>query len=136
MTFDELDTRFANGFDDARITAVTVDYGARRTTFQLDLRGSSPDSPDRDVYASAVLTAREIYYLSIEPPAPDQIFAPGGDWIVVDGIPEDPHHFPLFAHLQPKLRPGAFCCRFCVHDWNSFIHVAAAEADFSWAPTK
>ena len=136
MTFEELDQRFPNGFDDAEITGVTVDYETRVAIFQLNLRANPPDSPDRDAYAQAVLRARGIYYMSIEPPDLDHLFGPERQKITVDGLPEDPHDYPLFGHLKPKLPSGAFCCRFFVHDWNSFIHIAAAAAEFSWVSDK
>jgi hypothetical protein len=135
MTFEELDLRFPNGFSDAEITNLTVDYGKRILTLQLNLRGNSPDSPDHDVYTRAVLKARGIYYVSVEPPDPNHLFGPEREKITVDGLPEDPHNFPLFGHLKPKLPVGAFCCRFFVHDWNSFIHIGAADAELSWAST-
>jgi hypothetical protein len=131
MTFDELDRRFPNGFDDADITSIAIDYGKRVATLQLCLRDKSPDSPDRDVYTQAVLTARGIYYVSIEPPDPDHLFGPEREKITMDGLDEDPEAFPLFRYLKPRLPTGAFCCRFFVHDWNSFIHIAAQAADFS-----
>jgi hypothetical protein len=79
---------------------------------------------------------REIYYVTIEPPDPDHLFYPKRGKITVDGLTEDPQNFPLFNHLQPKLPVGAFCCRFFVHDWNSFIHIAAVTAEFSWEITR
>jgi hypothetical protein len=131
MTFEDLDQRYPNGFVDAEISSLTVDYQNRTATLQLSLRGNLPDSPDRDVYEQATLTFRGFYYFSIDPPDPDHLFYPHGR-IQVDGFPEDPSKFPLFEHLKPKLPAGAFCCRFFVHDWNSFIHIAAEDADFSW----
>lgn len=133
MTFDELDSRFPNGLDDAEITALTVDYAERVATVRLCLRTNSPDSPDRDLYTRAVLSVREIYYVSIEPPEADHLFGPKREKITVDGLPEDAQNFPLFEQIKPKLPAGAFYCRFFVHDWNSFIHIAAACADFSLA---
>ncbi|SRR5271170_7889392 len=132
MTFDELDRRFPNGFDDAEIHSLTLDYQNRTVTLHLNLRGNSPDSPDRDVYDRAVLTLREFHYFSIDPPHPDQLFYPERTKLTFDGLPEDPSQFPLFEILKPKLAAGAFCCRFYVHDWNSFIHIAAQDAEFSW----
>jgi hypothetical protein len=132
MTFKELDRRFPNGFSDAEILGVNVSYEKRVAMLQLNLRGNAPDSPDRDVYARAVLTARGIYYVSIEPPDADHLFGPQRNRITVDGLSEDAANFPLFRHLEPRLAPGAFYCRFFVHDWNSFIHLAAADAEFSW----
>ncbi|HEV2522922.1 MAG TPA: hypothetical protein VGT24_11120 [Candidatus Acidoferrales bacterium] len=116
-------------------SAACVDYGKRTVTLLLNLRGNSPDSPDRDVYSRAVLKARGIFYISVEPPDADHLFGPEPEKITVDGLPEDPQEFPLFGHLKPKLPVGAFCCRFFVHDWNSFIHIGAADAEFSWAST-
>src|ERR1700674_2230675 len=115
MTFEELDRRFPNGFDDAEMTGMTIDYGNRTAMLQLNFRGNSPDSPDRDIYARAELTTRGIYYVSIEPPDPDYLFGPKRDKITVDGLPEDAHDFPLFGHLKAALPAGAFCCRFFVH---------------------
>ena len=132
MTFEELDQRYPNGFVDAEITSLILDYQNRTATLYLNLRGNSPDSPDRNVYERAVLIAREFYYFSIEPPDPDHLFYPKRSRIEVNGYSEDPSQFPLFEQLKPKLSAGAFCCRFFVHDWNSFIHIAARDAQFSW----
>jgi len=132
MTLDELDRRFPNGFDDAEISNLTLDYKNRTATLRLNLRGNLPESPNRDEYRGGVLALHGFYYFSIEPPDVDHLSDPKGSKITVDGLPEDPINFPLFSCLKPKLPAGAFSCRFYVHDWNSFIHVAAVEAQFSW----
>ena len=131
MTFEELDQRFPNGFDSAEISSLTLDDRSRTAIFQINLRGDLPDSPNRDQYRQATLTAQEFYYFSIEPPDADHVH-PQGPKITVDGFPEDAARFSLFRHLAPTLPASAFCCRFYVHDWNSFIHLAAKNAEFSW----
>jgi hypothetical protein len=131
VTFEELDQRFPNGFDDAEITAMAIDYSKRQAILELNLRQNSPDSPDRDVYTHAQVRVIDFYYLSIEPPDSDHLFPGKREKITVDGFPEDPNHFEPFANIKPKLPDGAFHCRFFVHDWNSFIHVAARDAEFS-----
>lgn len=136
MTFEELDQRFPNGLDDAEITKLTIDYGNRNTTVQLNMRGNSPDRPDSEKYRLAMLTLHQFYYLSIEPPDSDHLFYPERTKITVDGLSEDSGAFPLFGQLKSNLPAGAFCCRFYVHDWNSFIHIAAREAQFSWEDEK
>ena len=135
MTFEELDERFPNGFDDATITLITIDYGRRSARLDFGLRCNLPESRDRDVYERGVLSLRGIYYVSIEPPDADHLLWPDREKITVDGLPEDSHAFPLFAQLESRLPAGAFCCRFFVHDWNSFIHIAAEDAEFSRAAT-
>ncbi|MHB8755298.1 MAG: hypothetical protein ACYC92_10145 [Candidatus Acidiferrales bacterium] len=131
MTFEELDQRFPNGFDDAEITSLTLDYQDRTAKLQLNLRGNEPDSPNRDEYQQAVLLLNGFYYFVIEPPDADHLWYPQRS-IQVNGYPEDANQFPLFEHLKPKVSGDAFCCRFYVHDWNSFIHIAAKDAQFSW----
>ena len=132
MTFEELDERFPNGFDDAEIMSVRIDYLTREGKLILSLRGNWPESPNRDEYRQAELSLYGLYYFSIEAPDPDRLFYPEQFKLTVDGLPEDPEQFPLFKRLQSKLTPSAFCCRFYVHDWNSFIHLAARDARFSW----
>jgi hypothetical protein len=131
MTSEELDQRFPNGLVDAEITGLAVDYSNRSAMLRMKLRCSPPDSSDRDVYTPAVLTVREIFYLSIEPPDLERLFSAKRSTITVDGLPENPEEFLLLGHLKSRLPAGAFCCRFYVHDWNSFIHLAAGSADFS-----
>jgi hypothetical protein len=131
MTFEELDAEFPNGFDDAEIIGLSLDYKSRTATLQLSLRLDTPDSPNSQEYRSGVLTIRGFYYVSIEPPDVEHLFYPSGSRITVDGIPEDPTTFQLFEHLKPTLPAGAFCCRFFVYDWNAFIRIAAQHAEFS-----
>src|SRR5271163_1280618 len=107
MTFEELDRRFPNGFDDAELNGLIIDYEKRTATFRLNLRSNSPDSPQRNVYSSAVLRAHEIYYLSIDPPDSDHVFSQRSSKITVDGHPEDPQDFPLFGQLKARLPSSA-----------------------------
>ncbi len=136
MTFEEFDSKYANGFDDAEITGLTVDYKNRTVTIHLNLRRNSPGSPTAHEYTKATLHLVRFYYLSVEPPDADHLHYPSQSKITVDGLSEDPTVFPPFAKLKEKLPVGAFCCRFYVHDWNSFIHVAAQNAEFFWSGDK
>jgi hypothetical protein len=129
MTLDEFDQKYPNGLVDAEITALTIDYQNRVAELRLNLRCNSPDSSNSQEYARGVLTLRKFYYFAIEPPEPDHLY-PMWPKLTVGGHPEDASKFPLFEHLKPTLPAGAFCCRFYVHDWNSFIHVASPTADF------
>ena len=131
MTFEELDRQFPNGLDDAEITGISIGYSDHTATILIGMRGNPPDHPDRDVYAPAALMLRGVFYFSIEPPDDDHVLGREKDKITVDGFSED-EEFPLFRHVKSKLPPDAFCCRFFVHDWNSFIHLASAEATFHW----
>lgn len=130
MTFEELDQRFPNGLDDAEITGMSLDYQNRTAKLHLNVRGNPPDSPNHDEYRRAWLLLNGFYYLVIEPPDADHLWYPQRS-IQVNGYPEDVSQFPLFGDLKSKQPGDAFCCRFYVHDWNSFIHIAARDAQFS-----
>ena len=131
MTFEELDALYPNGLDDAYVDSIRVEYQSRTAELHLNLRGNPPGSQNEDEYQRAILLLRGLYYLVIEPPDTDHLWYPVRS-IQVNGYTEDAGQFPLFARLKARLSPAAFCCRFYVHDWNSFIHVAAADAQFSW----
>jgi hypothetical protein len=86
MTFEELDAEFPNGFDDAEITSLTLDYQSRTATLQLNLRLNLPDGPDSQEYRRGVLIVRGFYYVSIEPPDIQHLFYPSDFKITVDGF--------------------------------------------------
>jgi hypothetical protein len=132
MTFEELDSQYPNGFCDARITGIDIDYAKRTATVHLSLRRNMPESQDRDLYSRAVLTTRNFYYVSVEPPDSDHLFYPSNGNITVDGFTEDAEQFSLVKKLEGTLPVGAFVCRLFVHDWNSFIRIAAPEAELEW----
>ena len=131
MTFEELDSQFPNGFDDAEIMKISIDYSHQTANLIIRMRGNPPDHPDRDVYSSAALELGGMLYFSIEPPDDDHVLGRAEGKITVDGLPED-EEFPLFRQIKSKLPSDGFCCRFFVHDWNSFIHLASAKARFEW----
>jgi hypothetical protein len=129
MTFEELDARYANGFSDARLLRIEVDYAARTAEIRFSMRLAMPDSSDAAEYSLTRLRLENLHYLVIEAPDEASRLQHLGKPITVDGLPEDGEKFPLFTELGAK--EEAFCCRLFVHDWNSFIHVAAATAGFT-----
>jgi hypothetical protein len=130
MTLETVFARFPNGIDDTEIVGLTVDYRSRTAVLLLNLRANPPDSPNRDEYSRATLTVSGFYYFSIEPPDSEHVFN-NQVRTTMDVHEEDPLHFPLFAHIKSKLPVDAFCCRLYVHNWNSFIHIAAPSAEVS-----
>lgn len=129
MTLEEFDQTFPNGFSDAKVRGISIDYTQRTATLQLDLRANPPDSPDHDVYSAVVLTLSGLCYLSIDPPDTGRVLRLDNEPLTVDGDCEDPQKFLQFQHAHTMLGDKGFYCRFFVHDWNSFIHVAAAECN-------
>ena len=132
MTFEELDLKYPNAFTDAELLAVSVDYRRSVVTLEMNLRSNPPESPERNVYSRAVLTAFGLYYFTVEAPDRHHLFGPERDRVTVDAFPEDPDRFAPFRQLEGHRTAGTFCCRLFVHDWNSFIHLAAQDAQLRW----
>ena len=131
MTFEQLEDLLPNGFHDAQIEKVAVDYAQRSASIVMQLLIGTPDSIDRDEYRRATLNISGLGYVAIEPPDPTYPFMRSGAALNVAGYPEDREKFPLDA-LQPMMPKDITCYRFFVHDWNAFIHIAAKEIQLSW----
>ena len=133
MTLDELDKTLPNGFHDAEVAAVELDYVGRTAKFRMSLLVGSPDDPvpERDARQRAVLSVTGLYFCAIEPPDPNYPFASGKS-VVVSGDPAEPDHLPSLPALMGKLPAGTWCYRFFVVDWNSFMHIAARDAEVTF----
>ncbi len=131
MRFEELDKLYPNGFVDAELISIRIDYPDRVAAFRVRLRTEGPDSLERDVYRAATLTLRNMLYVTVEPPDAQHLFYANGKSLTFDAFPEDPAAFPAASAVAEKIGRDGFACRFFVHDWNSFIHLAAANAEFT-----
>jgi hypothetical protein len=134
LTFEELDDRLPNGFHDARIEKLDLDYVRRSARIVIQLCTGTPESNDpelRDSRRTATLKLTGLAYFAIEPPDSTSSFMRGERGIDASGYPEDPANFPV-APLQAVMPKNINCYRFFVHDWNSFIHIAAELVRFSW----
>ena len=131
MTFEQLDHDLPNGFHDAEIQKVIVDYAEHSAIIIMRLLVGTPHSANSDEYRPATLKISGLYYYSIDLPNPKYPFVRGAA-INVAGCPEDPQTFPDLNSLLAMMPKGVTCYRFFVHEWNSFIHIAANDVQFSW----
>jgi hypothetical protein len=133
MTFEDLDRELPNGFHDAKIEDVTVNYAERSATLTMHFWVGSMDGPNREEYRSGTLRIHGLCYYAIDPPAPTYPFMRSGSPINVSGYPEDPEKFAALGGLLAVMPKDVTCFRFFVHEWNSFIHIAATDVRLSWA---
>ena len=124
MTLDEIDRELPNGFHDAEVRRLSVDFVARIATLELDLWIGSTDLPPdggRETYRPATIELQGLSYVVVDPPdstypyaraKPIRIEISGGE-----------HRADL-----PPLQPGAFASRFFVQEWNAFIAISALDA--------
>lgn len=131
MTLDELDGSLLNGFHDAKISSLEVDYVKATAKLHVSFLGGSLDDShaDRETYQPAIVTVTGLCFCSIDPPDPGERFIPDGRPITVAGDPAKPDNLPSLPQLMAKLPEGVWCYRLFVHDWNRFIHIAGRNAD-------
>ena len=133
MTFEELDQSLPNGFHDAEIYSIRVDYGSATVTLDVSFWVGDLDGPNREEYRRGILKVTGLLFCSIDPPDPAYPFLPDGSPVTVSGDAAKSDTLPVLARLTPRFPPGASCYRFFVNDWNSFIHIAAKDVQLSWA---
>ena len=132
MTFEELERELPNGFHDAHLLSLSVDYVSGTAELRMDLLFGTPESADPEEYRAAVLRITGIHFFSIGPPDSTYSFVPDGRplWLLGGEAKSDP--LPGFDKLMAKLPKEVSCFRFFVDQWNSFIHIAARDVQFSW----
>jgi hypothetical protein len=132
MTFEELDNGLPNGFHDAKLSGLRIDYVGGSAVLVLALDFGSPDGSKQQDYRMGELRVSGLYFCSIDPPDPRYRYVPRGIALDVSGDPAKPDTFPALEALSRTLPPGVSCYRFFVHDWNSFINIAAKDVEIAW----
>ena len=130
----EIEEQLPNGFHEARLSTVVLDFSANTARMELELWVGSMDAPpgaEREAYRKATLCLGGLIYFVIEPPDPDPRYEYTDYPVSLDAGKATDESDP---HTQPRIRlpEGAFAHWFHVNDWNSFIHVAAREATLEW----
>ena len=127
VTLQELSRTLPNGFHDAKLARVELDYARQEALLHLSLLVGDPDAPEyeaREAQRPAVLTLTGLQYLVVPPP--EYTYDP--ETVNVD-LSEDPAPPPV---IGPPV-PGAFHARFFVSEWNALIQVSATGASLAWA---
>jgi hypothetical protein len=135
MTIEEIDGSLPNGFHDADITGIQIDYVRREAIFTLEVDVSSLETGTRErSYRPAELKLSGLLYLIIEPPDRpfgEEEFARGSKpWITADS--SDFGLLESVPVLPEPLPPGGFRHWFFNSRHNCFIYVAAMDAGFEW----
>jgi hypothetical protein len=136
MTFAELDNSLSNGFHDAALKSVTVDYERRTVSMKLSLKVGNPDGPreKRDDCRDAQVEINGMILWIVDPPDPNEEFKAAGELWIADSyetgsIPQFTKHLSGVLTAVPA---DAFVHSFLVNDWNSYIHVAGRDCSIGW----
>jgi hypothetical protein len=132
MTFEEVENTLPNGFHDAKIVRITLDYPAGILLMAMEILVGTPGEADQEEYGPAELKANGLCFCFIDPPDPAYQFRPNGEALGVCGA-EEPPDSPVIGNLLNKLPEGVSAYRFYADEWNSFIHVAASDVQVSWS---
>lgn len=130
MTLEEISDSLPNGFHDAQIKKLNLDYVNREATFDLEIwigTDSSTKGEERDAYREARLTLSQLLFCVVEPPDPNYPYQEGKP-LWVDAGSSLPTQTSTSIRLPEPLPEGAFIHWFFVNNWNAFIHVAAENA--------
>jgi len=135
MTLAEIDKLLPNGFHDADLMSLTIDYVARTVGMKMELSYSGPDDgPEVPRYKPGTVLALGLHFCILESPCAKYDFnAPGPLWVSGYETKSTPQLMEAFdKQLLAKLPSDAFVYTFFVHDWNAFIHISADSAEFAW----
>jgi hypothetical protein len=132
MTFEELDQSLPNGFHDAEIRKIEVDFTTPSIVIGMNLHVGAADDPDPERYRAGTVTIDVPYVFFIEPPDAAYHFIPNGSPINASGNSVKAGQNPKVDRLLGVLPPNATSYLFFLDDWNSSIYLSGASAKFSW----
>lgn len=134
MTIDEITDTLPNGFHDAYVFRISIDYAAGEVTFLIEVDLSSPHEKVDVNARRGELKLTGLFYCAIEPPvyslSREYVFAEERLWLSADS--SDFSELKECPKLPEPIPDGGF--RHWVYDstHNSFIYVAAMNAGFQW----
>ena len=126
-TIEEIELNLPNGFHDAELCGLNVDYerGETTMTIRADVSDPGDSASGEPEYRRGRLTIKGVAFLSLD--VPRSIAGPKRLWLTSGA--GQPSTAP--AEL-PKLPDGCFLHWFFVSEWNGFIRIAAMDAEFAW----
>lgn len=124
MTLEELSATLPNGFHDARVGGLHLDFVGR--TAVLDLSVWTGDDSDPEAHRAARLELKDLQFCVLETPDHKYPYAAPEPLWISEVNP------PGAAQLPQNIPSGAFTSSFFVNQWNAFVHIAARDAVLFW----
>jgi len=131
MTIEEIEFGLPNGLHDAVLTRINIDYLNRCAKFYIKVNVSDFDSKElAEQYRSGRLDLYGLLFCIIEPPDTRYPYQYTKSlWLISSGSTKPEKSSSVLPQFLPD---GVFTHYFFVNDWNSFICVAAMDAQFEW----
>ena len=135
-SLNQIDEQIPNGFHDAILQTVTLDFVSKTARLKLQMSVGEPEAESeeaREGYRGAVLTLEGLVYFVIDTPDLEREkefrTTRGVSIDAGDAMNRDSPRAPGPCGAVPE---GAFAYWFFVHEWNCFTHVAARHASLEW----
>ena len=125
MTIEELENRFPNGFHDAYLVGLTVEFPSASACVELDV---DCDDPDPAVYTRIKFRLNGLSLFIVDPPDV-RIALSYGETIWVSGCETSDEMLSDLATYRKNVPPGSFFYSFFMSHWNCFVHLAATNAE-------
>jgi hypothetical protein len=130
LTLAEIERSLPNGFHDGELVGFEVNWENLELILRLRVDiNSYADNSRSPIFQEAELRITGLHYFIIDPPDSSEIKlgAKGALWIDSDTATWEREPAEL-KRVRQKLSAEAFAHSFYVRDWNSFIHLAARDA--------
>ncbi|MDB4967904.1 MAG: hypothetical protein JWN44_3593 [Myxococcales bacterium] len=127
MTMESVEELLPNGFHDAVLRRLVVDYASELLSIEVDLWVGDMSTERREVYRLGRVTIHGLEFLVIDNPIHGQ--APFVGHLTIDG---GSGHPSTSAAQLPPLRSGSFLYWLFVNEWNAFIRFAGRSAALEW----
>ncbi len=131
MKIEDIENNLPNGFHDAFIKNVNIDYSENIVTFNMEVLSNNPDIDKENNYKGGKLILKRVLYCAIEPPD-DNYLKKDLESLRIDAGTLDSLETKPMTTLPKTIPEDAFSHWFFVQQWNAFIYVAAFDADFFW----
>lgn len=126
MTLDELAATLPNGFRDAELDSLHLDYANRVATLAMSFCISDPASDEPDEYRRAAVTLHGLQFCVLDPPDGRRNYSrPEPLWVDLVARPGRPG-------LPQDLPPRTFTATLFVSQWNACVYLAALHTTFAW----
>jgi hypothetical protein len=130
-TLDEISASIPNGFHDAQLLKLVLDYTKREVQLTLDVWiAESLEPEEKEAYRLALLTLYGLHFWVCEAPEEgDPNPSPNGASIDICSMDRimDANQRKL-----PSVPPGVFVNWIYVNDWNTYMFVGAETASLTW----
>jgi hypothetical protein len=136
MKLSEIHDLLPNGFHDAEVLQFGWNFVKGTAFFDVSFWISSLEGQDSEQRRKGRIELHQILFISFDPPSLRQSdpkpYRSSGGSLQIDGFLADETNFPGFNSHKKEISPDTEIFTFYVSNWNSFIRIAAADANLVW----